>query len=177
MVEISDTQPGGLSLPPLRGVHALQQQAFVALPRHHSRRGAISHVRPAIIGIGSTTAGYAQRDHRAPVVEGHRLDVRKCGRLDAVEFVRQILDRAGSHRLANHGALVGDADEDEPAEAIEHGARRARRVRTLPGGALELHLLGLAAGDDAAQLFEIHRQVAPALGDQLCRSRLRRIAI
>src|SRR5262249_36195167 len=59
-----------------------------------------------------------------------------------------------------------NAEQDEAAHAVEHGADGSHSLAPLAGRLLELDPVGFTAPHEGIQLFEVHGSLHPA--DRLC---------
>ena len=124
---------------------------------HHDGGRAIPEVRAAFTGVGSAPAGYPEDDDREAIAQGDRLDVGERGRLELAQLVVDVLQRLGRDGQPEDLAGRRDPEEDEPPDAVEHGASRPDAVGPLARRLLELDQIGFAEPDDLAEFGQVHR--------------------
>ena len=144
-------------LPAFDGMHLLQQQPLVGLTRHRPR--GVQHPLIADAAKGHRhprAARDGQHQHFAPRINRHPFHRGEQRRLEALEFLRQLLQRAVGDALADQLAGWGHTQQQPPAASVRKGAERAAGTGLLGGGLLELQRLGLAGGDEGGKHISGH---------------------
>ena len=136
---------GGLVLPSLVAVHALEENSVVFVGQHGPRGVANAQKGGSSIPIrwrGALTN--VDRDYLAILCDPYSFHGWEHGRIDPLDFSAHFLNRSLSHLLAYNVAIRRHAEQYVPAPLVEHGAQGLRCLLACARRALELLCLGLA---------------------------------